>query len=68
MGPPTDTGPSGSARVSKWSVRPWVLHMYLVMKGLAPTPPHSTALTVSKSSSPSSSCQHFLKTWLCSIP
>ncbi|CAI9609605.1 unnamed protein product [Staurois parvus] len=23
MGPPTDPGPSGSARVSKWSVRPW---------------------------------------------
>ncbi|CAI9603973.1 unnamed protein product, partial [Staurois parvus] len=23
MGPPTDHGPSGSARVSKWSVRPW---------------------------------------------
>ncbi|CAI9615269.1 unnamed protein product, partial [Staurois parvus] len=22
MGPPTDPGPSGSARVSKWSVRP----------------------------------------------
>ncbi|CAI9620925.1 unnamed protein product, partial [Staurois parvus] len=22
MGPPTDHGPSGSARVSKWSVRP----------------------------------------------
>ncbi|CAI9536556.1 unnamed protein product [Staurois parvus] len=21
--PPTDLGPSGSARVSKWSVRPW---------------------------------------------
>ncbi|CAI9546262.1 unnamed protein product [Staurois parvus] len=25
MGPPTDPGPSGSARVSKWSVRPWSL-------------------------------------------
>ncbi|CAI9595048.1 unnamed protein product [Staurois parvus] len=24
MGPPTDPGPSGSALVSKWSVRPWV--------------------------------------------
>ncbi|CAI9599568.1 unnamed protein product, partial [Staurois parvus] len=24
MGPPTDPGPSGSARVSKWSVRPWM--------------------------------------------
>ncbi|CAI9599602.1 unnamed protein product [Staurois parvus] len=23
MWPPTDPGPSGSARVSKWSVRPW---------------------------------------------
>ncbi|CAI9565200.1 unnamed protein product [Staurois parvus] len=23
MGSPTDPGPSGSARVSKWSVRPW---------------------------------------------
>ncbi|CAI9537425.1 unnamed protein product, partial [Staurois parvus] len=23
MGPPTDPGPSGSARVSKWSFRPW---------------------------------------------
>ncbi|CAI9582681.1 unnamed protein product [Staurois parvus] len=23
MGPPTDPGRSGSARVSKWSVRPW---------------------------------------------
>ncbi|CAI9618407.1 unnamed protein product [Staurois parvus] len=23
MGPPTDPGPSGSARVSKWSVRPY---------------------------------------------
>ncbi|CAI9593092.1 unnamed protein product, partial [Staurois parvus] len=23
MGPPTDPGPLGSARVSKWSVRPW---------------------------------------------
>ncbi|CAI9532572.1 unnamed protein product [Staurois parvus] len=23
MGPPTDPGTSGSARVSKWSVRPW---------------------------------------------
>ncbi|CAI9584847.1 unnamed protein product [Staurois parvus] len=23
MGPPTDPGPSGTARVSKWSVRPW---------------------------------------------
>ncbi|CAI9548022.1 unnamed protein product, partial [Staurois parvus] len=22
MGPPTDPGPSGTARVSKWSVRP----------------------------------------------
>ncbi|CAI9574601.1 unnamed protein product [Staurois parvus] len=22
MGPPTDPGPSGSARISKWSVRP----------------------------------------------
>ncbi|CAI9562575.1 unnamed protein product, partial [Staurois parvus] len=22
-GPPTDPGPLGSARVSKWSVRPW---------------------------------------------
>ncbi|CAI9536602.1 unnamed protein product [Staurois parvus] len=26
MGPPTDPGPSGSARVSKWSVRPWWLY------------------------------------------
>ncbi|CAI9568186.1 unnamed protein product, partial [Staurois parvus] len=24
MGPPTDPGPSGSARVSKWPVRPWL--------------------------------------------
>ncbi|CAI9622118.1 unnamed protein product [Staurois parvus] len=24
MGPPTDPGPSGSARVSKWSVRPCI--------------------------------------------
>ncbi|CAI9580807.1 unnamed protein product [Staurois parvus] len=24
MGPPTDPGPSGSARVLKWSVRPWL--------------------------------------------
>ncbi|CAI9559140.1 unnamed protein product [Staurois parvus] len=23
MGPPTDPGPSGSARVPQWSVRPW---------------------------------------------
>ncbi|CAI9610283.1 unnamed protein product, partial [Staurois parvus] len=23
MGPPTNPGPSGSAQVSKWSVRPW---------------------------------------------
>ncbi|CAI9595489.1 unnamed protein product, partial [Staurois parvus] len=23
MGPPTDPGPSGGARVSKWSVHPW---------------------------------------------
>ncbi|CAI9578234.1 unnamed protein product, partial [Staurois parvus] len=23
MGPPTDPRPSGSARVHKWSVRPW---------------------------------------------
>ncbi|CAI9567700.1 unnamed protein product [Staurois parvus] len=23
MGPPTDPGPSGSARVLEWSVRPW---------------------------------------------
>ncbi|CAI9607249.1 unnamed protein product, partial [Staurois parvus] len=23
MGPPIDPGPTGSARVSKWSVRPW---------------------------------------------
>ncbi|CAI9556068.1 unnamed protein product, partial [Staurois parvus] len=23
-GPPTDPWPSGSARVSKWSVRPWL--------------------------------------------
>ncbi|CAI9574512.1 unnamed protein product, partial [Staurois parvus] len=23
MGPPTDPGPLGSARVSKWSDRPW---------------------------------------------
>ncbi|CAI9557768.1 unnamed protein product [Staurois parvus] len=25
MGPPTDPGPSGSAQVSKWSVRPCVI-------------------------------------------
>ncbi|CAI9583803.1 unnamed protein product [Staurois parvus] len=25
MGPPTDPGPSDSARVLKWSVRPWVV-------------------------------------------
>ncbi|CAI9571290.1 unnamed protein product, partial [Staurois parvus] len=25
MGPPTDPGPSGSARVLEWSVRPWFL-------------------------------------------
>ncbi|CAI9582746.1 unnamed protein product [Staurois parvus] len=25
MGPPTDPGPSGSTRVSKWSVRPWLI-------------------------------------------
>ncbi|CAI9583800.1 unnamed protein product, partial [Staurois parvus] len=24
MGPPTDPGPSGSARVPKWSVRLWL--------------------------------------------
>ncbi|CAI9575231.1 unnamed protein product, partial [Staurois parvus] len=24
MGPPTDLRPSGSARVSKWSVHPWL--------------------------------------------
>ncbi|CAI9621837.1 unnamed protein product [Staurois parvus] len=24
MGPPTDPGPLGSARVSKWSACPWV--------------------------------------------
>ncbi|CAI9585172.1 unnamed protein product [Staurois parvus] len=23
MGPPTDPGPSGSAQVLEWSVRPW---------------------------------------------
>ncbi|CAI9624176.1 unnamed protein product, partial [Staurois parvus] len=23
IGPPNDPGPSGTARVSKWSVRPW---------------------------------------------
>ncbi|CAI9622978.1 unnamed protein product [Staurois parvus] len=25
MGPPTDPRPSGIARVSKWSVRPWYI-------------------------------------------
>ncbi|CAI9549407.1 unnamed protein product [Staurois parvus] len=25
MGPPTDPGPSGSARVYKWSVCPWLI-------------------------------------------
>ncbi|CAI9576083.1 unnamed protein product [Staurois parvus] len=29
MGPPTDPGPLGSARVLKWSVRPCVCHTYL---------------------------------------
>ncbi|CAI9591539.1 unnamed protein product [Staurois parvus] len=32
MGPPTDPGPSGSARVSKWSVRPWPQLFYQVIK------------------------------------
>ncbi|CAI9592534.1 unnamed protein product [Staurois parvus] len=27
MGPPTDPGPSGSARVSKWSVRPCTIYI-----------------------------------------
>ncbi|CAI9586046.1 unnamed protein product, partial [Staurois parvus] len=31
MGPPTDPGPSGSARVSKWSVCPWLNVMNLVL-------------------------------------
>ncbi|CAI9581307.1 unnamed protein product [Staurois parvus] len=40
MGPPTDPGPSGSARVSKWSVRPctrcllpvsWYIYIFLLM-------------------------------------
>ncbi|CAI9552697.1 unnamed protein product [Staurois parvus] len=30
MGPTTDPGPSGSARVSKWSVRPW-WHICLII-------------------------------------
>ncbi|CAI9622844.1 unnamed protein product [Staurois parvus] len=34
MGPHTDPGPSSSAQVSKWSVRPWVqntgiIHFYI---------------------------------------
>ncbi|CAI9602483.1 unnamed protein product, partial [Staurois parvus] len=32
MGPPTDPGPSSSARVSKWSVRPWLERMFLHKK------------------------------------
>ncbi|CAI9604124.1 unnamed protein product [Staurois parvus] len=28
MGPPTDPGPSGSAQVSKWSVRPCSPHTH----------------------------------------
>ncbi|CAI9620742.1 unnamed protein product [Staurois parvus] len=31
MGPPTDPGPSGSARVSKWSVRPWAVLTGMLM-------------------------------------
>ncbi|CAI9579052.1 unnamed protein product [Staurois parvus] len=27
-GPPTDPGPSGSARVSKWSVRAYCQHVF----------------------------------------
>ncbi|CAI9619494.1 unnamed protein product [Staurois parvus] len=29
MGPPTDPRPSGSARVPKWSVRPWLREIFL---------------------------------------
>ncbi|CAI9621304.1 unnamed protein product, partial [Staurois parvus] len=35
MGPPTDPGPSGSARVSKWSVRPcrqFILYLHFSVK------------------------------------
>ncbi|CAI9572642.1 unnamed protein product [Staurois parvus] len=29
MGPPTDPGPSGSARVPQWSVRPCTHHIFV---------------------------------------
>ncbi|CAI9570042.1 unnamed protein product, partial [Staurois parvus] len=32
MGPPTDPGPSGSARVSKWSVCPCLCLGFLMVK------------------------------------
>ncbi|CAI9549197.1 unnamed protein product, partial [Staurois parvus] len=35
MGPPTDPGPSGSARVTKWSVRPWLFLLGMILSKTA---------------------------------
>ncbi|CAI9576321.1 unnamed protein product [Staurois parvus] len=40
LGPPTDPGPSVSARVLKWSVRPWVVLQCKSPWGLKKKPSH----------------------------
>ncbi|CAI9576538.1 unnamed protein product [Staurois parvus] len=42
MGPPTDPGPSGSARLPKWSVRPWLEGSSCLSPCLYLVPTHAT--------------------------
>ncbi|CAI9618140.1 unnamed protein product [Staurois parvus] len=44
MGPPTDPGPSGSAREPEWSVRPWANHSITIVRKCHIWKPFTTVL------------------------